>query len=70
MNKEIVTKGSGADDPGGLHGQNSGILYGIGVGPGNPKLMTLEAIETIRSACSVEGRVLCLPHCPADMSGN
>ena len=52
MNKEIVTTGSGADDPGGLHGQNSGILYGIGVGPGNPKLMTLEAIETIRS-CDV-----------------
>ena len=52
MNKELVTTGSGADDPGELHGQNSGILYGIGVGPGNPKLMTLEAIETIRS-CDV-----------------
>ena len=26
-----------------------GILYGIGVGPGNPKLMTLQALETIRS---------------------
>lgn len=25
-----------------------GTLYGIGVGPGNPKLMTLEALETIR----------------------
>ena len=46
MNKEIVTTGSGADDPGGLHGQNSGILYGIGVGPGNPKLMTLEANDS------------------------
>ena len=26
-----------------------GILYGIGVGPGDPKLMTLQALETIRS---------------------
>ena len=27
----------------------SGKLYGIGVGPGDPKLMTLQALETIRS---------------------
>ena len=26
-----------------------GILYGIGVGPGDPKLMTIQALETIRS---------------------
>ena len=30
----------------------TGTLYGIGVGPGNPKLITLEALETIRS-CNV-----------------
>ncbi len=31
---------------------NNGILYGIGVGPGDPSLMTLKAVDTIR-ACSV-----------------
>ena len=49
MNKEMVNTNFKTSDPGELHDQNSGILYGIGVGPGNPKLMTLEAIETIRS---------------------
>lgn len=28
----------------------SGKLYGVGVGPGDPKLLTLKAIETIRDA--------------------
>ena len=37
MKKERVTK------------KHAGILYGIGVGPGDPKLMTLQALETIRS---------------------
>lgn len=32
--------------------KKSGTLYGIGVGSGNPKLMTLEALETIHS-CDV-----------------
>ena len=30
----------------------AGILYGIGVGPGDPKLLTLKAVETIKS-CQV-----------------
>lgn len=28
----------------------TGILYGVGVGPGDPKLLTLQAVETIRDA--------------------
>ena len=31
---------------------NYGKLYGVGVGPGDPRLMTLLAVETIRK-CSV-----------------
>ncbi len=27
-----------------------GILYGVGVGPGNPKLLTLQAVEILQSA--------------------
>ncbi len=27
-----------------------GILYGIGVGPGDPELLTLKAVRTIRPA--------------------
>ena len=30
----------------------SGKLYGVGVGPGDPKLMTYLAVETIKN-CSV-----------------
>ncbi len=29
-----------------------GILYGVGVGPGDPELMTLLAVKTIKN-CSV-----------------
>ncbi len=28
----------------------SGVLYGVGVGPGNPKLLTLQAVEVIQNA--------------------
>ena len=28
---------------------NIGVLYGIGVGPGDPELMTLKAINTIKA---------------------
>ena len=38
----------------------SGKLYGVGVGPGNPKLMTYLAVETIKKcpvlAVTAEGR--------------
>lgn len=34
------------------NGTQSGILYGIGVGPGDPQLLTLKAVRTIRS-CDV-----------------
>ena len=32
----------------------SGILYGVGVGPGDPKLMTLKAVEVLNK-CDVIG---------------
>ncbi len=35
----------------------SGILYGVGVGPGDPEMMTLKAVKTINRV-----DVLCLPH--------
>ena len=34
----------------------SGILYGVGVGPGDPELMTLKAVRLIR-----ENQVIALP---------
>ena len=53
-----------------------GILYGIGVESGNPKLMTLQALETIRScdlivlpAVSKRG-MLCVSDRGAGLSGN
>ena len=30
--------------------ENNGILYGVGVGPGDPELMTLKAVKCIRQA--------------------
>ena len=28
----------------------AGTLYGVGVGPGDPKLLTIQAVETLRAA--------------------
>ena len=41
MDKQIERAG---DD----NKNNIGVLYGIGVGPGDPELMTLKAINTIK----------------------
>ena len=30
--------------------EKNGILYGVGVGPGDPELMTLKAVKCIRQA--------------------
>ncbi len=35
----------------------AGIMYGIGVGPGDPELMTLKAVKRIR-----ELNVIAIPH--------
>lgn len=45
MDKQIERAG---DD----NKNNIGVLYGIGVGPGDPELMTLKAINTIK-ACDI-----------------
>jgi precorrin-2/cobalt-factor-2 C20-methyltransferase len=55
----------------------TGIVYGIGVGPGDPELLTLKAARLIRSADFIaypapeEGqsfaRQIAAPHVPADM---
>ena len=42
MDKQIERAG---DD----NKNNIGVLYGIGVGPGDPELMTLKAINTIKA---------------------
>ncbi|MBQ6622842.1 MAG: precorrin-2 C(20)-methyltransferase [Mogibacterium sp.] len=39
--------------------ENKGILYGVGVGPGDPELMTLKAVRVIR-AC----RIIAVPVVP------
>lgn len=33
------------------------VLYGVGVGPGDPELMTLKAVRTIKGcdSCSIAG---------------
>lgn len=45
MDKQIERAG---DD----NKNNIGVLYGIGVGPGDPELITLKAINTIK-ACDI-----------------
>ena len=43
------------------HPKTTGTLYGIGVGPGDPGLLTLAAIQTIEQA-----DILCLPNASAE----
>jgi hypothetical protein len=31
-----------------MSGHKSGILYGVGVGPGDPELLTLKALKVLR----------------------
>lgn len=60
MDKQIERAG---DD----NKNNIGVLYGIGVGPGDPELMTLKAINTIK-ACDIiailqfQRGMLCVRH--------
>ena len=49
MDKQIERAG---DDNMNYKIKNIGMLYGIGVGPGDPELMTLKAINTIK-ACDI-----------------
>ena len=42
----------------------SGILYGIGVGPGDPELMTIKAVRRIR-----ECTVIAIPHRSKELHG-
>ena len=46
MDKQIERAG---DDNMNYKIKNIGMLYGIGVGPGDPELMTLKAINTIKA---------------------
>ena len=36
--------------------QKDGILYGVGVGPGDPDMLTLKAVNVIK-----EADIICLP---------
>lgn len=45
---------------------NKGILYGVSVGPGDPRLLTLKAVETVRACpviaapCTRDGKMVAL----------
>ena len=49
---EVFSENNACDCENTVQQPEKGMLYGIGVGPGNPKLMTLQAIETIQK-CDV-----------------
>ena len=50
--QEIVKMDKQMERAGDDNKNNIGVLYGIGVGPGDPELMTLKAINTIK-ACDI-----------------
>ena len=49
---EVFSENNACDCENTVQQPEKGMLYGIGVGPGNPQLMTLQAIETIQK-CNV-----------------
>lgn len=68
MDKQIERAG---DD----NKNNIGVLYGIGVGPGDPELMTLNAINTIKACdiiaiCSFKRGMLCVQHSAGCFTGD
>lgn len=50
--QETIKMGKQIERAGDDNKNNIGVLYGIGVGPGDPELMTLKAINTIK-ACDI-----------------
>lgn len=50
--QEIIKMDKQIERAGDDNKNNLGVLYGIGVGPGDPELMTLKAINTIK-ACDI-----------------
>jgi precorrin-2 C20-methyltransferase / precorrin-3B C17-methyltransferase len=51
MGGEVHSNGSNGDAPGGVSGSGSpGRLFGVGVGPGDPELMTVKACQAIAAA--------------------
>lgn len=49
---EVFSENNACDCENTVQQPEKGMLYGIGVGPGNPQLMTLQALETIQK-CDV-----------------
>ena len=49
---EVFSENNACDGENTVQQPEKGMLYGIGVGPGNPELMTLQALETIQK-CDV-----------------
>lgn len=50
--KSGIPAGSSNNDNASVGSQAKGVLYGVGVGPGDPELLTLRAVKTI-GACDV-----------------
>ena len=64
--QEIIKMDKQIERAGDDNKNNIGVLYGIGVGPGDPELMTLKAINTIK-ACDIiaipaVSKELCVQH--------